>query len=1248
MIHINYLPPNLGVKVPQRRPVADVRFRGKVHTGHLSVTSNKGGSKAIHVRVKSSPTVNFSSHTHHSKKKCSKRDYFPTKTGITISGSSSKEMAEVAKSVVSEPERPEPEEVSLQELIENELALRVPSKTHVFTRDFLVAEREAACQDHPAVNGTAVTADGEEWTTVETVAMEIQGGVEANGHDEIKMVNGDADQNGENQNGSSKQNGDSKHNGECLSLTNGRYSPAESPEPQTPESPIVKSPEPNTGTLIDFGDFAQNSEPPQMNGDGDCAEFFHGEVPSSEVLTNGKDRVTFEEISVRQTVDGPEIVVSEEHTTVEGVSETVTTVTTTVTTVISSADGENETESVETTVTEKKKKKKSSSENGEIVTNGKVKKTKKKKTEEKENHISVITNGCHKAATSPDPSYIEQFSPQSPVSPSSQISVKEDDLSNVCVKDLKLNYVNEATKPLKALPSEIPVPPPVSIRELRRSFGDLHKACENLDSNFCETPNNKNSDLHSRARSLGDLTRIDRPRPIVTGVSVKELKSSFSKFDQLSKKSTVLHVRSSDAAKASKTFSQGATETANPNCKACNKTVFAMEQIKAERAVWHKNCFRCHTCNKQLTVDIYSSHEGELYCKPHFKELFKPKAVVEDEEPVRRRKPEMIIRENQPIELPPDVVRASDKPDLGLEELSSLNVKSRFQVFEKGDNVDGELERSPTQVSVKRSSSILSKLAKFQKKGMDVGVTDDALNGYVYEETSSSEEDEDEEDEEQERGVIKCRRKQKERPMSFGKIDDVKKNWESATDQTTRREMMREMKKEELQNLRSRLFMGKQGKMKELYEQAVAESEGGKTAKKDSESDIVRSENAKLVKEKFEKGEVIHSESDEEGRNKKTLNEDMSVFEEGISKKSRSIFLEMDATVAKSASTVQVAPQPPKEVKPRPTREAYLSRQTSADIVRSSDKVEDVVVETADLSSKFKFFETYKPTEKERKKFRITPPREGQVKTDSPEREIYRDPMVVRCEDKLEDETILKSQTTSKMLSMFRQLEEQKEVVPDGPKPQKCFTPPPDVRGSESEEESEEGYDEDEEDDDEEEEESEGEDGVVKSSYKVKDEFLEQARNAAKARQLAAKFEQWEPEKHSANNAVSMLDSEQASLESTKSLKAKFESFKANQPVEKARPKVNRFVEPPVVTLCSTCEQKVYPLEKIETDGKIFHKQCFRCSYCNCILRMESYTLNNGQLYCLTHFKQLFITKGNYDEGFGSNQHKRKWETPAN
>ena len=54
-------------------------------------------------------------------------------------------------------------------------------------------------------------------------------------------------------------------------------------------------------------------------------------------------------------------------------------------------------------------------------------------------------------------------------------------------------------------------------------------------------------------------------------------------------------------------------------------------------------------------VDTYQSHEGVLYCSVHFKLLFAPKCV--DDEPVQPRKPELIIRENQPTELPPDVVR---------------------------------------------------------------------------------------------------------------------------------------------------------------------------------------------------------------------------------------------------------------------------------------------------------------------------------------------------------------------------------------------------------------------------------------------------------------------------------------------------------------------------------------------------------------------------------------------------------------
>lgn len=44
------------------------------------------------------------------------------------------------------------------------------------------------------------------------------------------------------------------------------------------------------------------------------------------------------------------------------------------------------------------------------------------------------------------------------------------------------------------------------------------------------------------------------------------------------------------------------------------------------------HCFHSKFCPpfSIFSVDIYSSNEGDIYCKPHFRELFKPKAVVED------------------------------------------------------------------------------------------------------------------------------------------------------------------------------------------------------------------------------------------------------------------------------------------------------------------------------------------------------------------------------------------------------------------------------------------------------------------------------------------------------------------------------------------------------------------------------------------------------------------------------------------
>jgi len=60
-------------------------------------------------------------------------------------------------------------------------------------------------------------------------------------------------------------------------------------------------------------------------------------------------------------------------------------------------------------------------------------------------------------------------------------------------------------------------------------------------------------------------------------------------------------------------------------------------------------------------------------------------------------------------------------------------------------------------------------------------------------------------------------------------------------------------------------------------------------------------------------------------------------------------------------------------------------------------------------------------------------------------------------------------------------------------------------------------------------------------------------------------------------------------------------------------------------------------------DKKIFHKICFRCSHCSVVLTLGNYAGLAGQFFCKPHFKQLFASKGNYDEGFGKQKHSAKW-----
>ncbi|XP_052745149.1 uncharacterized protein LOC112049602 [Bicyclus anynana] len=583
----------------------------------------------------------------------------------------------------------------------------------------------------------------------------------------------------------------------------------------------------------------------------------------------------------------------------------------------------------------------------------------------------------------------------------------------------------------------------------------------------------------------------------------------------------------------------------NPMCVKCARPVYAMERIKAERRAWHKECFRCVQCNKHLTVETYESDHTTLYCKPHFRQLFEPKPVDGDDEPdATPKRHQMIICESQPVELPPDVVRASDKPDLGLEELASLDVKSRFQVFERKAKPE---EEPPLESHVPRekSSAVLSKLAKFKAKGMDIGISDEYLNGVQPEASSSEHEDGDDED-----SVLKSSyaHNATREQTALCDMNELVGRFERGPLNESRHNQ----RKQEIQNIRSRLFLGKQAKIKEMYEQSVMQCEQSVTsAEKIARELDLDAEKAKAIKQRFENGQIFNDEN-QPPRNREL--EDTSLFNEGIAKKSRSIFLELDANAKHMAPLSPPAQEPPKR-KELP----FVPK----DVVRAVDKLEDVKIETADISDRFKFFETYKP-ESKRKEFRMTPPRHTQ-RPKSPSPELYHEPSVVRSAEPVADAGLAASrQTASRMISVFRQMEEQRNRPDDqqGPKPLKRFTPPPPGEESRHADSSSE-YSSEGEEDSEEEHRRRYEEAVQR------DEALKQAQQLARTKSFRDRFEHWsesereaEPRSPSALREKYYEEDGESQLETAKSLREKFENMKVQTTTvnKTVATKVNRFV----------------------------------------------------------------------------------------
>ncbi|CAB4070422.1 MICAL [Lepeophtheirus salmonis] len=83
------------------------------------------------------------------------------------------------------------------------------------------------------------------------------------------------------------------------------------------------------------------------------------------------------------------------------------------------------------------------------------------------------------------------------------------------------------------------------------------------------------------------------------------------------------------------------------------------------------------------------------------------------------------------------------------------------------------------------------------------------------------------------------------------------------------------------------------------------------------------------------------------------------------------------------------------------------------------------------------------------------------------------------------------------------------------------------------------------------------------------------------------------------------------------------------------RTKKNSFTAKTGSETCHFCSKRVYVVERMSAEGKFFHRSCFRCDYCNILLRLGSYVYKRdgvlgGKFFCIPHYTETYLEKYRY------------------
>ncbi|KAG7218493.1 hypothetical protein INR49_009370 [Caranx melampygus] len=163
-------------------------------------------------------------------------------------------------------------------------------------------------------------------------------------------------------------------------------------------------------------------------------------------------------------------------------------------------------------------------------------------------------------------------------------------------------------------------------------------------------------------------------------------------------------------------------------CVACLKTVYPLERLVAHQQVYHKSCFRCVHCSTKLSLGNYASLHGNVYCKPHFSQLFKAKGNYDEgfghrphkelweprvdggegEEAAKPKEPEEPaepVRVTRPAESSPDTPPAPEEepsPQVKVTDMTAMletRVQTRSSSVEKQESTEKPAETRKLRVA---------------------------------------------------------------------------------------------------------------------------------------------------------------------------------------------------------------------------------------------------------------------------------------------------------------------------------------------------------------------------------------------------------------------------------------------------------------------------------------------------------------------------------------------------------------------